>query len=73
MESEEHRVRKAVAAQLKEQMKDKPHYQRTMINADQIKKGTNVLAVYSNVGYVKEQPLGQIDVFLEGLKKKDLE
>ncbi|HUV64972.1 MAG TPA: DUF6288 domain-containing protein [Sedimentisphaerales bacterium] len=52
---------------------DKPHYQRTMINADYLKKGTNVLAVYSNVGYDKEQPLGQIDVFLEGLKKNDLE
>jgi hypothetical protein len=44
-----------------------------MINADHLKKGTNVLAVYSNVGYDKEQPLGQIDVFLEGLKKNDLE
>jgi hypothetical protein len=52
---------------------DKPQYQRTMINADHLKKGTNVLAVYSNVGYDKEQPLGQIDVFLEGLKKNDLE
>ncbi len=52
---------------------DKPHYKRQMINADYLKKGTNVLAVYSNVGYDKEQPLGQIDVFIEGLKKKDLE
>jgi hypothetical protein len=52
---------------------DKPFYKRQMINADQLKKGTNVLAVYGNVGYDKDQPLGQIDVFLEGLEKNDLE
>ena len=42
----------------------------------QLKKGINVLAVYANVEYHKgdpNNPIGQIDVFLEGLKKSDLE
>ena len=40
-----------------------------------MKKGTNVIAVYSNVEYDEKTkvPFGQVDCFIEGLKLKDLE
>ena len=37
-----------------------------------LKKGVNSLAVYTNVEFRKGEKVGQIDVCLEGLKKKDL-
>lgn len=56
--------------------KNPPHYQKITLGSAQtrfLKKGTNVLAVYCNVEYVNGEALGQADVFLEGLKEKDLE
>jgi hypothetical protein len=53
--------------------KDKPHYRPLMIDAKQLRKGANVLAVYCNVAYKNEEPVGQIDLYVEGLKKKDIE
>jgi len=53
--------------------KDKPHYRPLMIDAKHLRKGANVLAVYCNVEYRKGETQGQIDVYIEGLKKKDLE
>ena len=38
-----------------------------------LKKGINVLAAYCNVEYLKGETLGQADVYLEGLKKTELE
>ncbi|MFT7490062.1 MAG: hypothetical protein ACI9OU_002470 [Candidatus Promineifilaceae bacterium] len=38
-----------------------------------LKKGTNVLALYGNLEYKDGQKVGQVDVFLEGLHKADLE
>ena len=43
-----------------------------------LKKGANTLAVYSNVRYEQDaqtmtyHPVGQMDLFLEGLKKQEL-
>lgn len=56
--------------------KDMPHYRLIMLSANEtryLRKGANTLAVYANVEYQKEEPQGQIDVFLEGLRKKDLD
>jgi hypothetical protein len=56
--------------------KDNPFYNPLMLSSGEagyLIKGKNVLAVYCNVEYSKDEPLGQIDVFIEGLKKKDLE
>jgi hypothetical protein len=53
----------------------KPHYAAWKATADRLKVGTNVLAVYSNVGYSQETklPVGQMDCMIEGLKLSDLE
>jgi hypothetical protein len=53
--------------------KDKPHYRPLLIDAKHLRTGANVLAVYCNVEYRKGETQGQIDVYVEGLKKKDLE
>ena len=39
-----------------------------------LKKGTNVLAAYGNVEYKKNthEPVGQMDLCIEGLKMSDL-
>jgi len=53
---------------------NRPFYRELMIDAKNLHEGANVLAVYCNVAYVKEKDaVGQIDVYVEGLKKKDLE
>ena len=57
--------------------KDMPHYRPIVLDAGQIKhlkKGTNVLAAYGNVEYDNKthEPCGQMDLFIEGLKKSDL-
>jgi hypothetical protein len=57
--------------------KDMPHYRTIVLNAGHIKrlkKGTNVLAAYGNVEYDKknQNPCGQMDLFIEGLKMSDL-
>jgi hypothetical protein len=59
---------------------DSPQYRSFMRNEKHIQKnlrgGTNVLAVYAIAEYPKgqrEEPLAQIDVYLDGLKKSDLE
>jgi hypothetical protein len=40
-----------------------------------LKKGTNVIAFYTNVEYdeTTKVPFGQVDCFFEGLKHSDLE
>ncbi len=59
--------------------KDQPYYRPIMLNPGHIKrlkKGRNVLAVYTNVEYRTgdpDRPVGQIDAYIEGLKKEDLE
>lgn len=58
--------------------KDMPHYRLIALDNNQtkyLKQGENVLAVYANVEYEKgtEKPAGQVDVYLEGLRKSDLE
>ncbi len=56
--------------------KDMPYYRLIMLGSREInylKKGTNVLAIYSNIEYPKGVALGQVDLYLEGLKNKDLE
>jgi len=53
---------------------NKPCYAPLLIDAKNLNKGTNTIAVYCNVGYVKaKDAVGQIDVYVEGLNKKDLE
>lgn len=57
---------------------DKPHYAPWPLGSGEIshlKKGTNVIAVYSNVEYdgMTKVPFGQVDCFFEGLKHSDLE
>ena len=56
--------------------KNMPHYRLIMLGPEHIKhlkKGTNALAVYTNTEYPKGEPMGQIDLFLEGLRNADLE
>jgi len=53
---------------------DMPHYRKIMLTPDQTRylvKGTNVLAVYTNVEYRKGETLAQADVLLEGWKEKE--
>ena len=53
---------------------DMSHYRPIMLEPDQTRylvKGTNVLAVYTNVEYRKGETLAQADVFLEGWKEKE--
>ena len=58
--------------------KDMPYYRAIVLGAGRIKrllkKGTNVLAAYANVEYNNKtrEPSGQMDLFIEGLKKSDL-
>ncbi len=55
--------------------KNPPHYRKIPLGPEQTRyliKGANVLAGYCNVEYDKGETLGQADVFLEGLKKEDL-
>lgn len=57
--------------------KDLPHYRPIVLSAGEIKHlktGTNVLAAYGNVEYDQntQAPSGQMDLFIEGLKKSDL-
>ena len=58
-----------------------PKYVQIMLGEQQIshlKKGANTLAVYCNVRYeqdaqtMKYHPVGQMDIFLEGLKKNEI-
>ena len=56
--------------------KNMPHYRLIMLGPGEIKhlrRGTNVLAVYTNTEYPKGVPMGQIDLYLEGLRNEDLE
>jgi Family of unknown function (DUF6288) len=58
--------------------KDMPHYRPIVLGAGAVrhlKAGTNVLAAYANVEYdpKTQTPCGQMDFFIEGLKKSDLE
>ncbi len=53
-----------------------PYYRLIMLGPQEVrhlKKGVNFLAIYSNTEYPKGVPLGQFNVYLEGLRKKDLE
>ncbi len=57
---------------------DKPHYAPWGLGSSEtqhLKKGTNVIAVYSNVEYNQETkiPFGQVDCVIEGLKHSDIE
>jgi hypothetical protein len=57
---------------------NKPHYAPWALGPGEIahlKKGTNVIAVYSNVEYdeTTKVPFGQLDCYFEGLKHSDLE
>ncbi|MBT3294841.1 MAG: hypothetical protein HN383_06190 [Verrucomicrobia bacterium] len=54
--------------------KNDPHYRKLMLSPGEVKhlkKGTNHLAVFAGSDYVKDVHVGQIDVYLEGLKKSD--
>ncbi len=58
--------------------KDMPHYRPIVLGAGEIKylkKGTNVLAAYGNVEFDNRTPApcGQMDLYIEGLKKSDLQ
>lgn len=56
--------------------RDRPEYQRIVLNQNQTKllrKGRNTLAVHNNTEHLQTgQQYGQIDVALEGLRKRDL-
>jgi len=57
---------------------DKPHYAPWDLGSSEtqhLKKGTNVIAVYSNVEYNQDTkiPFGQVDCVIEGLKHADIE
>jgi len=53
-----------------------PHYAPwSAVAPEHLKKGTNAIAVYSNVEYDEKTkaPFGQVDCLIEGLKHSDLE
>jgi hypothetical protein len=55
-----------------------PHYAPWPLGSGEaahLKKGTNVIAVYTNVEYHDQtkEPFGQLDCYFEGLKLSDLE
>ena len=57
---------------------NKPHYAPWPLGPGEVahlKKGTNVIAVHSNVEYdgTTKAPFGQLDCYFEGLKHSDLE
>jgi hypothetical protein len=56
-----------------------PHYDQLLLSDEirsHLKKGANTLAIYCNVVYDKKDkgfvPVGQIDAYIEGVKKEDL-
>ncbi len=52
-----------------------PEYRAIGLNANHaqyFRAGTNVLAIYANTGIVDGEQVGQIDAYLEGLRKADL-
>ena len=57
-----------------------PEYRKILLKdlKNKLKKGTNTLAVYCLAGYAKDKktedyhPIGQMDIYIEGLKKSDL-
>jgi hypothetical protein len=54
-----------------------PHYRPIGLETDHLKhlkKGKNVLAAYGNVEYRQEthEPVGQMDLYIEGLKMSNL-
>ncbi len=52
-----------------------PEYRAIRLGSDHaghFRAGTNLLAVYANAGVVEGELVGQIDAYLEGLKKADL-
>ncbi len=56
---------------------DKPQYAPWVLGSGEsrhLKQGTNVIAVYGNVEYnqTTKEPFGQLDCYIEGLKKSDL-
>jgi len=58
--------------------KDTPYYRPIVLGPGEIKhlrKGTNVLAAYANVEYDRRtgERVGQMDLYIEGLKLSDLE
>lgn len=58
--------------------KDQPHYRTIPLGSRQagrLQPGANVLAAYANVEYERNshQPVGQMDLFIEGLKIPELE
>jgi len=56
--------------------KNMPHYRSIMLGPGEIKhlkEDTNHLAAYTNTEYPKGVPMGQIDLYLEGLRNEDLE
>jgi hypothetical protein len=56
--------------------KDDPYYRKIMLGPQHssklLKTGTNHLAVVAGSDYVTGAHVGQVDVFLEGLRKNDL-
>lgn len=56
--------------------KDDPHYRKIMLSdrhsSALLRKGANHLAVYAGSEYVTGSHVAQIDVFLEGLRTRDL-
>lgn len=55
--------------------KDNPHYRKLMMSANEVahlQPGTNTLAVMAGSDYMKGNHVGQIDLYLEGLRKRDL-
>jgi len=58
--------------------KNMPHYRLIVLGPNEtkhLKEGANVLAAYGNVEYDQKtgEPLGQMDLFIEGLRMSDLE
>lgn len=56
----------------------KPHYAHWSLGSGHVahlKKGTNLIAVYTSVEYDEKTkaPFGQVDCFIEDLKHSDLE
>ncbi len=52
-----------------------PHYRKIMLRASAVKhlrEGVNHLAVRAGSDYVKGNHVGQVDLYLEGLRKKEL-
>ncbi len=55
--------------------KNNPEYRPIRLDPDHAahaREGANLLAIYANTAYVDGEQVGQIDAYLEGLKKSDL-